>query len=131
MSPEANRFLTMSRSFLLKAEGMRRQGWPDEAGRAAYLAALHGAQAAIFELSGKVVKTHRGVHTEFARIVRDVPGHDPEVWSFLRRGYGLKSIADYGIDPDVTVTDDEAKEAIRSATLFVDRVLEVLTRKDV
>ena len=42
-----------------------------------------------------------------------------------------KSIADYGIDPDVTVTDDEAKEAIRSATLFVDRVLEVLTRKDV
>ena len=38
--------------------------WPDEAGRAAYLAGLHAAQAVIVERTGKVIKRHRGVQNE-------------------------------------------------------------------
>jgi hypothetical protein len=34
---------------------------PDEAGRAAYLAGLQGAQALIFEPTGNIIKRHRGV----------------------------------------------------------------------
>ncbi len=35
--------------------------WPDEAGRAAYLAGLHAAQALNVESTGNTVKSHRGV----------------------------------------------------------------------
>ena len=47
MRPEASAFLGKAREFLLKAEDMFADGWPDEAGRAAYLAGLHAAQAVI------------------------------------------------------------------------------------
>jgi uncharacterized protein (UPF0332 family) len=43
----------------------------DEAGRAAYLAGLHAAQALIFENTGKVIKRHRGVQRELARLMKD------------------------------------------------------------
>ena len=126
MKLETSRFLVMARSFLAKAEGMRGQGWPDEAGRAAYLAAFHGAQAVIFQTTGQVAKTHRGVHTEFARIVKDLPGLDREIWQFLRGGYTLKSVADYGTDPDVTITDAEAATAIEDARRFFDQALRAI-----
>ena len=107
---------------------MRSHGWPDEAGRASYLAAFHGAQAAIFEEAGKLVKTHQGVHMEFARIVREVPEFHAKVWLFLHRGYTLKSLADYGTDPGMTITDEEAAAAIRSARLFIENIGAFLTR---
>ena len=71
MKPESAAFLAKSREFLGKAQGMLDHQWPDEAGRAAYLAGLHAAQALIFESTGKVVKSHRGVHRELARLMKD------------------------------------------------------------
>jgi uncharacterized protein (UPF0332 family) len=82
----------------------------------------------IFAQSGRVVKTHQGVHSEFARIVKDVAGMDRQIWQFLRIGYDLKSVADYGIDPDVVITDDEAKTAIEDARRFLDQVSILLSR---
>ncbi len=41
------------------------------AGRTAYLAGFHAAQALIFEIYSRVFKTHTGVRTEFARLVKD------------------------------------------------------------
>ena len=67
MKSEAAAYLEKARQFLVKARGMLTQGWPDEAGRAAYLAGFHAAQALIFERNGKTPKTHSGVQTEFAR----------------------------------------------------------------
>ena len=40
-------------------------GLNEPAGRTAYLAALHGAQALIFENTSKVVISHKGVQSEF------------------------------------------------------------------
>lgn len=47
-------FLAKAGSFLSKAAGMLANGWPDEAGRAAYLAGFHAAQALICERGGKI-----------------------------------------------------------------------------
>jgi hypothetical protein len=44
-----------------------------DAGRAAYLAGFHAAQAFIFESVGKMFKTHKGVQTEFLRLTKDDP----------------------------------------------------------
>jgi hypothetical protein len=41
VKPEAAAFLDKAREFLEKAEDMLADDWPDEAGRAAYLAGLH------------------------------------------------------------------------------------------
>jgi len=52
--PEAAGFLDKPREFLRKAEDMLANDRPDEAGRAAYLADLHAAQALIVECSGAI-----------------------------------------------------------------------------
>ena len=56
MRPETSGFLDKAREFLLKAEDMFADDWPDEAGRAAYLAGLHAAQAVIVERTGRIIK---------------------------------------------------------------------------
>src|ERR1019366_559794 len=131
MSQEVERFLALARSFLTKAEGMRQHGWPEEAGRASYLAAFHRAQAVIFHQSGRVAKTHQGVHAEFARIVKGMPGTDRQIWQFLRTGYDMKSMADYGTDPDAMIMDDEAKTAIGDARRFLDQASALLSPRPV
>jgi uncharacterized protein (UPF0332 family) len=58
VKPEAAAFLDKAREFLKKAEDMLTDDWPDEAGRAAYLAGLHAAQALVVERTGKVIRRH-------------------------------------------------------------------------
>lgn len=58
MTPESAAFLDKAREFLVKAKDMLSR-WPDEAGRASYLAAFHAAQAFIFERTGEVLKPIR------------------------------------------------------------------------
>jgi uncharacterized protein (UPF0332 family) len=63
--PEAERYLEKARQALNEARAIAGIELAEAAGRAAYLAAFHAAQALIFERSGKVPKTHRGVHAQF------------------------------------------------------------------
>jgi len=118
VTPEAAAFLDKARECLAKPDGMidRR---PDEAGREAYLAALHAEQALIVERTGRVVKTHRGVQRELARLVRNAPIVDPTLQAFLGRAYNFKAIADYQIGPGPAVTRELASEAIDNARPFV------------
>jgi uncharacterized protein (UPF0332 family) len=56
VKPQSSAFLEKSRQFLAKAqELLDAHRWPDEAGRAAYLAGFHAAQAFIFESTGKAL----------------------------------------------------------------------------
>lgn len=73
MTPEARRFLEKAHTLLVQTETMLRVGLNDVAGRTAYLAGFHAARAFIFERTGKVVKTHNGVQTEFLRLTKDDP----------------------------------------------------------
>src|SRR5438876_11261280 len=86
MKAETVAFLAKSREFLDKAQELfDAHHWPDEAGRAAYLAGLPAAQALIFERTGKVIKRHRGVQRELARLVQDEPRLDTELRAFFGR----------------------------------------------
>jgi uncharacterized protein (UPF0332 family) len=127
MKPETAAFLRKSGKCLVKAQSLfDAHHWPDEAGRMAYLAGFHAAQALLFESSGKVFKTHRGVQTEFARLTKDDPRFDMELRAFLGRAYNLKVIADYETVEGSEVLPESAEAAIQTARRFVERVRDVL-----
>ena len=126
MKPESAAFMEKSREFLVKAEGMRDNDWPDEAGRASYLAGLHAARALIFETSGEITKSHKRVQSEFGRLTRDDPRFDQELRAFLGRAYNLKVIADYETGPRSRVSGQSAGAAVRTAHRFVECAANVL-----
>jgi uncharacterized protein (UPF0332 family) len=100
--------------------------WPDEAGRAAYLAGLHAAQALIVENTGKTVKSHRGVQYEFGRLTKDEPRFDVGLRAFLGRTYNLKVIADYEIGAGSEVSPERAAEAIAAGKRFVAQMITLI-----
>jgi uncharacterized protein (UPF0332 family) len=96
--------LDKARQSLNEAQAVVVIGFHAAAGRAAYLAAFHAAQAIIMLRTNKVAKTHAGVRSEFARIARDEPGLERGLASFLARAYNLKTAADYAVGVDVAVS---------------------------
>ncbi len=66
----------------------------DAAGRTAYLASFHAAQAFIFEKASRIFKTHNGVQTEFLRLTKDDPGFTAAQRVVLSQTYNLKAVAD-------------------------------------
>jgi uncharacterized protein (UPF0332 family) len=124
--PEAQAYLDKSRQALANAHAILGIDLGEEAGRSAYLAALHAAQALIFERTGRVAKTHRGVHGQFLRLVAEDARVDPGLRRFLSEGYRMKSTADYEIGPEAVIPVEEAAAAIATAGRFVDTVGELL-----
>ena len=127
MTPEAGRFLDKARLILEHAQRMLSIDLTEDAGRAAYLAGYQAAEALIFERAGKVAKTHKGGHTEFARLTVSEPRIDTELRRFLPRAYDLKAICDYELGPDAVVPREKADEAIQVACRFVDCIASLLT----
>jgi uncharacterized protein (UPF0332 family) len=77
--------------------------------------------------TGKDAKTHKGVHAKFARLTRNEPRLGRELRQFLAQAYDIKSIADYGVGPEMGVPLDRADAAIDTAEQFVNQVTELLT----
>ncbi len=128
MTPEAEEHLDKAREALIKARGfLNVMQYSDEAARAAYLAAFHAAQALISERTGRVAKSHSGVRSTFARLVKNDPQVDRALVRFLGRAYRFKEVADYGTGPQAIVTISEAQEAIVSAGRFVDDIASLLS----
>jgi uncharacterized protein (UPF0332 family) len=98
----------------------------DAAGRTAYLAGFHAAQALISERAGRAVKTHRGVNKELHRLTRDDPRLDTELRAFLGRTYNLKAIADYETGPGSEVSPELATEAVEISKRFVAKMVELV-----
>jgi uncharacterized protein (UPF0332 family) len=98
----------------------------DAAGRSAYLAGFHAAQALISERTGRAVKTHRGVNAELHRLTKDDPRLDTELRAFLGRTYNLKAIADYETGPGSEVSPEQATDAIETAKRFVAKMVELI-----
>jgi uncharacterized protein (UPF0332 family) len=120
VKPETIQFVEFARDMLRRAREMFSIHLNDDAGRAAYLAWFHVAQAIIFERDGRVLKTHRGVQTEFYRIMKDDPRADVELVGFLARAYRFKTVADYGFDIATHPTDDNVRSAMQDAMRFFD-----------
>lgn len=91
----------------------------DAAGRTAYLAGVHAAQAFIFERTGKTVRSHKGVQTEFLRLTKNDPLLSPELRLFLSQTYNLKTLADYETGPGSEVSPERAAQAVETAKRFV------------
>ncbi len=119
MTPQATEFLEKAQHLLAEADVMLSVGLNDAAGRTAYLAGFHAAQAFIFERDGKVFKTHHGVQTEFLPLTKDDPRVDGEIRLFLSRTYNLKAIADYETGPGSDVSAERAAAAVEDGKRFV------------
>ncbi len=94
----------------------------EAAGRTAYLAGFHAAQALISERTGRAVKSHGGVKAEFHRLVRGDRRIDDELRAFLGFAYNIKAIADYQAGPGSGVSPELAREAVEIARRFVDTI---------
>ena len=77
MTPESTAFLQKANLALTKARDVLAINYPDEAGRHAYSAAYHAAQALIFERTGKASKTHKGVKALFGKLAKAEPAMLP------------------------------------------------------
>ena len=126
MTPEAAEHIGKARQCLTRARTILTAGVGEDAGRNAYLAAFHAAQALIAERTGKDAKTHRGVHTQFARLTRNETRLSLALRQFLPQAYDMKSVADYGLGAETEVPLDRAAAAIETAEQFVDQIAELL-----
>ena len=126
MTPEADRFLRKARRHLARANIMLGVNLHEDAGRAAYLASFHAAQAFIFEGIGKVFKTHKGVQSEFLRLTRDDSRFGSEFRVFLSQAYNLKSIADYEEGEDSPFFAERSAAATETSARFVDFIAGLL-----
>jgi len=122
LTPETGFFLAKARRLLSEAEGMLGIHYNEAAGRTAYLAGFHAAQALISDRTGRAVKSHKGVRTEFHRLIRGDIRFDGRLRDFLGSTYNLKAIADYETGPGSDVSPERATQAIAEAKLFVAKV---------
>jgi uncharacterized protein (UPF0332 family) len=128
MTPEARQYLAAARQHLSDACTIAAASIPHVAGREAYLAGYHAAEAFIHERTGKGAKTHAGLRSEFARLAKDDPRIDREFVAFLAKAYELKSIADYGVGPTTSITAVDAAAAIETADRFISCIAELIER---
>lgn len=126
MTPEAAAYLDKARQCLSNSRALQAIGLSNDAGRNAYFAAFHSAQAFIFSRTGRVAKTHSGVRSEFARLAKAEPAIDRSLTAFSARAYTIKEVADYETGPDAMIPRDRASAALESAEQFVDRVAGLL-----
>jgi uncharacterized protein (UPF0332 family) len=126
LTPETGYFLAKARKLLDEADGMPTMHYNDAAGRTAYLAGFHAAQALISDRTGRAAKTHRGVNAEFHRLVKDDRRIDDQLRTFLGFAYNLKAIADYETGPGSGVSPELATEAIATAKHFVAKMAELV-----
>ena len=126
MKSQAGAFLEKAGELIDQANTMLSVALTDAAGRTAYLAGLHAAQALIYERTGKVIKRHRGVRNELWRLTKDDPRFDLELQAFLGRSYRLKEIADYETGPGSHVSEELARSTVTTARRFVDLITELL-----
>jgi len=125
VTPEASAYLGKANQCLDYARTNLSSGVANDAGRNAYLAMFHAAQALIYERTGKAAKTHQGVHTEFNRIAK-AESFDRELGRSLPRMYNLKAVADYETGPDAVIPLERASAAVDVASRFVASVVALL-----
>jgi uncharacterized protein (UPF0332 family) len=127
MKAETADYLSKARTSLADATRISTLPLPHIAAREVYVAVFHAAEAYIFEHTGKVAKTHRGVRSEFARLARSEPRIGRDLVTFLATAYQFKTRADYAVGPAATpISTAEAIAAISSAGRPIDTIIQIL-----
>ena len=117
-APEVSEHLEKARECLTRARIILGAGVGEDAGRNAYLAGFHAAQAVIRARTGRTAKTHRGVH----RILSQLGRTEPPLAVFLSQAYNMKAVADYELGPGAGVPLERPRHAIDRAADFVEQV---------
>ncbi|MGH6794017.1 MAG: HEPN domain-containing protein [Methylocella sp.] len=130
MTPEASRFLAKARKLLEHATTMLGVGLNEDAGRTAYLAGFHAAQAFIFETTQMLFKSHKGVQTEFLRLTKGDPRFTPGQRIFLSQTYNFKAIADYETGPGSEISAERAERAVAAGKQFVEHIARLVSLPD-
>jgi uncharacterized protein (UPF0332 family) len=112
VKPETGYFLDKARKSLAEAEAVLAINLHDVAGRMAYYAGFHAAQAFISERTDRLTKTHRCVRVELHRLTKDDLDFSPDLRPFLAENYNLKVIADYETGPDAEVSPERTRTAL-------------------
>lgn len=119
MSSEVDNYLQKARVSLVEAKLLLPMELFETAGRLAYMAAFHAAQAYIFSYNKRAVKTHSGVRSELVRLLTGQKRDAKEYTAFLGWAYNIKEIADYEVGENATLPADMAHEALAKAERFV------------
>ena len=127
MTPEAARFLQNADDHLERGQTMLVSGLNHDAARAAYLAAFHAAQAIIFERTGKVFKSHKGVNVEFLRLTKNDPHFTQSSGGSFPERTNSKPLRITTAGPIAEVLSGQAAAAIEAARRFVATVRRELT----
>jgi uncharacterized protein (UPF0332 family) len=117
---ESALYLEKARWHLTNAGMIAAANIPEVAAREAYYSAFHAAECYIFEQTGNVAKTHKGVHGEFSRLAKDDPQVPKDLLPFLGQAYGYKSLSDYEVGPLARIYGADALDIIQKAARFVD-----------
>jgi uncharacterized protein (UPF0332 family) len=125
VTPESGELLDKARDCLARARIILAAGVGEDAGRDAYLAGFHAAQAVILAHTGRTAKTHRGVHRLLSQLARGEP-QLAGLALFLSQAYNLKAVADYELGPGAGVPLDRASEAIDQAAQLVEQIAVML-----
>jgi uncharacterized protein (UPF0332 family) len=97
VTPEARDYLDKARDDLDDARKIAGIPLAKVAARSAYYPAFHAAEAFIIERSGRIAKTHSGVRSEFARLLKDGADAERALLTFLGQAYKYKELSDYGV----------------------------------
>jgi uncharacterized protein (UPF0332 family) len=125
VTPEIGELLDKARDCLARARIILAAGVGEDAGRDAYLAGFHAAQAVIRARTGRTAKTHRGVHRMLSQLTRREP-QLADLALFLSQAYNMKAVADYELGPDAAVPLDRANAAIDKAAQFIEQIAGLL-----
>ena len=127
MTPETLDFLAAADRAVSNARSVLAIDIPDQAARLAYYAQFHAAQALIFERTGTIARTHRGVDTQFHKQSKGEPGLSPGLAGELSAPYRYKERADYETGSAAApITQANASDAIATAERFVADIRHVL-----
>jgi len=127
MKPQTAAYLESANEAVADARSILAINIPRQAGRLAYYAQFHAAQALIFERTAKVAKTHKGVRIQFHKLARLETALDHRLAGELTAAYHLKEAADYETGSAATITRADASAAIAAAEHFITAIMALLT----
>ena len=126
MKPQTAAYLENAWEALADAKNILAIDIPRQSGRLAYYAQFHAAQALIFERTGKVAKTHKGVRAEFHKLARLEAALDTRLSGDLTAAYHFKEAADYETGTAGHITTADAEAAIASAERLLAAIRDLL-----
>ncbi len=119
MKPQAAAYLASAEEALADAKKILAIHIPRQAARLAYYVQFHAAQALIFQRTGTVAKTHKGVQTLFHRLIKQEAAIGQCLAGDLSASYHFKEAADYETGTAGAISPADAAEAIRTAEHFL------------